>query len=268
MDPEDFQGGYEAAVAVGNAVAELRDEWAGQIHVDRLGSQKLADGFAHQELVKRLSREYPNVAVVSEEDEEHDCSRPLDYWLIDPIDGSLSWSGGFSGFVCQIAYVRNAAVEFSTIHAPLLEMTWTALRGHGVTLNGNALPALNQGDNPEGLVRIIDNYPEPRGIAKRLVDALGTTEYIESGSIGLKAALVASARADLFVKDVVVRDWDVAPAMLMMAELGGGMLRTSGAEFLLEGSYHKADGVIFARSESLCRKVALWHSEGEPTTVR
>jgi 3'(2'), 5'-bisphosphate nucleotidase len=43
------------------------------------------------------------------------------------------------------------------------------------------------------------------------------SSYVESGSIALKICSIA----DLFIKDVSPRDWDVAAPMLVMAEVGG-----------------------------------------------
>jgi 3'-phosphoadenosine 5'-phosphosulfate (PAPS) 3'-phosphatase len=73
---------------------------------------------------------------------------------------------------------------------------------------------------------------------------------VESGSIGLKICLVAQGVADLFVKDVVVRDWDVAPPALILHEAGGCLRRFDGQEFRFEGDFEKT-GVIAAGSERL-----------------
>ncbi len=39
-------------------------------------------------------------------------------------------------------------------------------------------------------------------------------KYLECGSIGLKMSKVIYGQADCFIKDIKVRDWDVAPALL------------------------------------------------------
>ena len=48
-------------------------------------------------------------------------------------------------------------------------------------------------------------------LIKHLMEIMGTDCYYESGSIGLKSVLVADGTADLFVKDVNVRSWDLSP---------------------------------------------------------
>ena len=249
-----------ATVEVGDGVAALRGPLADLIAVDRMAAQVQADQYAHTTLVQRLAAAYPGIPIVSEEDAAHAEVRPHDYWLIDPIDGTASWSSGFPGFVCQLARIVDGTVVFSVIHAPVLRSTWTAVRGQGAYLDGARLPARTPA--PATGAVVIDNYPEPRGVCDRVMRWLGTDAYVESGSIGLKAALVASGRADLFVKDVVVRDWDVAPALAVAYEVGAFVSGADGREFPLSGPYDKPDGLVVAADANLGSRVATWLAQG------
>jgi len=97
---------------------------------------------------------------------------------------------------------------------------------------------------------LIDNYPEPRGIADALVKRLPATGYVECGSIGLKACRVADGTADLFVKDVVIRDWDIAPADLILQEAGGCITNVDGHDLRYDGA-SKIHGVIAAVNNTI-----------------
>ena len=70
--------------------------------------------------------------------------------------------------------------------------------------------------------------------------------------------MVASGDADVFVKSVVVRDWDLAPAMAVCAETGAVLTRVNGSDFALSGSFEKVDGVVVAADEYLARRIAEW----------
>jgi len=251
-----WKAAERAAVEVGNAVAALRDP--GTIARDVENAQRHADLFAHEALHRMLASSYPGVPIISEEDASHAELRPPEYWLVDPIDGTASWSGGFNGYVTQAAFVRAGVVEYGVIHAPVLHRTWVATRGSGALCNGEKLLPRKSAHSP---LVVIDNYPEPRGICLDLVNWLGNARYKESGSLGLKAALVASGEADVFVKRVVVRDWDMAPAMAICAEVGAVLTRVDGSTFALRGSLEKSDGVIVASSLDLARKFANWIAE-------
>ena len=248
----------KAAVEVGEAVAGMRTELAPLIRKDRLQAQRVADNFAHDRLNELLAAAYPGVAIISEEDAGHHESRPDAYWLLDPIDGTASWSSGHAGFVCQLAFIEKEQVRFGVIHAPVLRMTWTAIADGGAHLNGMSMPLLSQRHAHGQNVTVVDNYPEPRGVCAEVMQHLGTTKYLESGSIGLKAALVASGNADLFIKDVVVRDWDIAPAYVLINEVGGFVTLVHGIPYEFRGSYEKDLGIVFSREHALGVEVSAW----------
>jgi len=262
---DHWAGAVEAVVEVGDAVALLRQTLAAEIARDRLAAQGRADMYAHGRLNELLAAMDPGVPVISEEDSAHSDDRPDVYWLIDPIDGTASWSGGFDGFVCQLARIERGIATFGAIHAPLLRLTWRATRGAGAFLNGQRLPILREPTTPRSLV-VVDNYPQARGVSRDLIEWLGNATYLESGSIGLKAALVASGQADIFIKDVVVRDWDVAPALALAQEVGAFMSRTDGSPFLLTGSYEKVDGLIATAGATLGNRVSGWMSKNPSGT--
>ncbi len=73
----------------------------------------------------------------------------------------------------------------------------------------------------------------------------------------LKMCLVADGTADLFVKDVVVRDWDVAPALAVLRSVGALLTQANGSPFLLAGAYDKPGGLLVARDRALWERAAM-----------
>lgn len=224
------------------------------------GAQFKAEGDlrAHRFLVDGLSANWPGLPVVSEEDEAFAESRPERYWLIDPIDGTASWVGGFPGFVTQAALMEADEPVLAAIVAPALGFTYTAARGHGAWLNGAPLVVGGRGDS----LRLIDNYPAPRGVAAAAMTGLGCTGYVECGSLALKMCRVIDGAADLFIKDVIVRDWDMAAPALVVAEAGGCFLRLNGDPWRFTGPMQKAGGIVVAADAALAQRAAAWHAEG------
>lgn len=214
-----------------------------------------ADARAHHRLAEALRALTPDVPVLSEEDEAgHDGARPARHWLIDPIDGTASWAGGFAGFVTQAALMDGEAVALSAVRAPALGLTYAALPGGGATLNGAPLHAAR----PAGRRLLVDNYPEPRGIAAAAMTELGCTGYVESGSLALKMLRVADGTADLFIKDVVVRDWDMAAPSLIVAEAGAAFLRLDGSRWRFAGAMEKPGGIVTAANAAEAARVVAW----------
>jgi fructose-1,6-bisphosphatase/inositol monophosphatase family enzyme len=70
----------------------------------------------------------------------------------------------------------------------------------------------------------------------------------------LKICRRADGTADMFIKDVTIRDWDVAAPMLVLEEAGGFMLQYNGSLFNLSNNFDK-NGLIVARSKKLINSI-------------
>ncbi len=210
-----------------------------------------ADREAHYALSSALIalRELP---VLSEEDPaSHTDPRPDRYWLIDPIDGTASLAGGFDGFVTQAALMENGEPVLASVYAPALDRLYSSEKGGGAFCNGEPIHV----STDENRLILVDNYPEPRGTAIQMMVDLACTGYMESGSISLKICRVADGSADLFFKDIVVRDWDVGAPMLILQEAGGVFTMVDGKPYPFGGDLEKT-GLIAARDPGLCQKTS------------
>lgn len=231
----------------GKRIAGLRDDAARNGVWMGAQLKTAADMEAHRTLSSALAQLEGGWPVISEEDTRfHTAERPDRYWLIDPIDGTASFADGFSGYVTQVALMQGGQPIAAAIFAPALGHMFLAEKGRGATLDGAPLNLRRQ----NGRLTLIDNYPEARGIAARLFDELKCTGYVESGSIALKVCRVADGTADLFVKDVAIRDWDVAAPALVLAEAGGFLTGIDGEPWTFGGAWEK-NGLIAASDEQV-----------------
>lgn len=228
---------------------DTRGEWEGaQFKAD-------ADIRAHECLVEELRLAFPGIPVVSEEDESSVAARYDAYFIIDPIDGTASFAHGFPGWVTQAAYVEKQRPTMAGIFAPVTDEYFSAVRGHGAHRNGLPLRIF---EDRGGLRSIIDNYPEPRGFAREAMASLKIPGYVESGSIALKICRIADETADLFVKDMSPRDWDVAAPMLVLAEAGGLLTDVNGRVLSLGVGERRHQGLIAARDAEVLDAVIAW----------
>jgi 3'(2'), 5'-bisphosphate nucleotidase len=247
-----------AAVArqVGDSLARWRAE--NRVQGEWQGAQFKAEADRHADELWQNALQIlaPGSAVLSEENAASHAV-PLDgnYWLLDPLDGTASFAGGFPGWVTQVAWMERGRPTLAAVYAPLLDEMFLATAGGGATLNGQKLHAATD-EAPRSL---IDNYPQPRGIAAEAMRQLGIERYVECGSIGLKICKVAAGAADVFIKDVVVRTWDVAPAALILAEAGGCLTGLDGRPFAFADQL-ECIGLIAARAKATCMKLAVGSS--------
>jgi 3'(2'), 5'-bisphosphate nucleotidase/myo-inositol-1(or 4)-monophosphatase len=211
-----------------------------------------ADTQAHAFLDKRLTALAPGIPVISEENQaSHVKARPNEYWLVDPLDGTASYAHGYKGYVSQVALMAGDLPVLSVVYAPETDEMFSARTGYGAARNGEALKVrLNRRK-----LRLIDNYPAPQGVAALLMDKMPEiAAYVESGSLGLKICRVADGSTDIFIKNVTVKDWDIAAPLLILHEAGGHIAQFDLKPFSFSGDYNH-HGVIAATDKAQAQEV-------------
>ncbi len=216
----------------------------------------MADNTAHEFLIKALKKEF-DLPIISEEDPSLFGLKENDYIIIDPIDGTASFSHGYKGWVTQAAVIVNQKPIVSVIFAPALNELYWAEKGQGAFLNDLRLRIYDA--QTSTIDSIIDNYPEARGITKEVVDHFQIKNYVESGSIGLKICKIASGKSDLFFKAMKPKDWDLAAPELILEEAGGYLTDANGKKFVYGSQRREHEGLIASRSQDITNKVSDWY---------
>jgi len=215
-----------------------------------------ADRIAHNFLSNQLHSAFPNIPVVSEEDDASIEKKYHEYFIIDPIDGTASFAHGFSGWVTQIAFVKDEIPIFSGIYAPLSDEYFEAEKNNGAYRNKQKLEICALGNK---IKTIIDNYSQPKAITLEVLNALNITNYRESGSIALKICRIADNTADVFFKAMEPKDWDLAAPKLILEEAGGILSDAYGSEIKLGQGNRHHHGLIATKNLVMLEEVSNWY---------
>ncbi|KQM20275.1 histidinol-phosphatase [Novosphingobium sp. Leaf2] len=95
----------------------------------------IADRAAEEAMRRILKAEAPRDAIIGEEfgSEEGSTGRT---WVLDPIDGTVSFIGGRPIFGTLIALLVNGWPVLGIIDQPILRERWVGASGHPTTFNG------------------------------------------------------------------------------------------------------------------------------------
>ena len=189
-----------------------------------------------------------NIDVVSEENNSNVQKNNL-YWIVDPIDGTASYANGYKGFVTQAALIKDQKPILSCIFAPSMNLLFVGIKNKGAYVNNKLIVSKRKKN-----LKLIDNFEVPMGISKYVYNKLNLQHYVECGSIGLKCCYIALGRADIFIKDIAVRNWDIAPAQLILSESGCLIRNFFGQEIIL-GKKEKIKGLLVCKSNLLLKKI-------------
>ena len=177
----------------------------------------VADRRAERLLRERISEAHPDDSIVGEEevDKVGDSDRT---WILDPIDGTVSFVQGVPLFGNLVALEDEHGPAVGVINIPALgECVWAG-RGLGCFINGVPTRVGNHAHLAEAC--IVTSGGDYWGSAARLDPLVTAGSIIRTWGDSYGYLLVATGRADAMV-DPIVNRWDVAPMLTILPEAGG-----------------------------------------------
>jgi myo-inositol-1(or 4)-monophosphatase len=182
-----------------------------------------ADKLSESFLMKKISRNYPDSSIITEESGEFHRSSPL-CWILDPLDGTTNYAHGFPWFCVSIGLFEDGKPKAGVVFNPITGEKFTAEAGRGARLNGKRLRVSKTSELRDSLVGTGFYYSK----GSRLDDEM---EYFRRmnqvalgvrrpGAAALDLACVAAGRFDGFWERGL-SPWDVAAGWLLVQEAGG-----------------------------------------------
>jgi len=179
-----------------------------------------ADLEAQQRAFEILKEKTPDFSFLSEESEPEIRNHP-GRWILDPLDGTTNFIHGFPMFCVSIAAQWKGNLAVGVIHHPILQDTYTAIRGQGAFLNGTKISVSSTKMLPEALLATGFHYDlgtsETSGFHQLAKNARGIRR---TGSAALDLAYTAQGIFDGFWEQNLAL-WDVAAGCLIVEEAGG-----------------------------------------------
>jgi histidinol-phosphatase len=130
-----------ARVAANFAAQEIMRYYRGDIEVELKADDTpvtIADRRAEEIIKEVLLAEFPDHGFFGEESGQEQADAEY-LWLVDPIDGTKSFIGGYGMFSTQIALMRRGDLVLGVSSAPAAgEVAW-ATRGSGAYLDATAV---------------------------------------------------------------------------------------------------------------------------------
>ena len=130
-----------ALAAAEAAAAETMHYYRGEFQVELKQDQTpvtVADRQAEDIIRNMLLGAFPDHGFYGEESGRKQADAEY-LWLVDPIDGTKSFVGGYGMWSTQIALMRHGELMLGVSSAPALgEMAW-AVRGAGAHMNGTPI---------------------------------------------------------------------------------------------------------------------------------
>lgn len=171
-------------------------------------------------------------------------------WVVDPLDGTVNFAHGIPIFCTSIGAVVNGITVLGVIHHPLLDETFTAIRGDGAMLNGKPIRVSTTSELSRSI--LVTGFPynvdtNPEACIDQFAAIVGRGLPIRRlGSAALDLAYTAAGRFDAFW-EVHLNAWDMAAGALLVEEAGGRVTHYHQRPFILgHDSIIATNGLIHA----------------------
>jgi myo-inositol-1(or 4)-monophosphatase len=179
-------------------------------------------------IVDYLRAAFPADAIVAEEGGlragDDRSGAPRVRWLVDPLDGTTNFAHGIPVFCVSIAREVDGVVDVGVVHAPVLGLTFSAVRGGGARLNGEHLRVSDERALARSLLGT--GFPTDRSLAgdnnfEQFAALQQQARAVRRfGSAAFDLALVARGTFDGFW-ETKLKPWDLAAGVLLVVEAGG-----------------------------------------------
>ncbi len=168
--------------------------------------EEVGDSLAHEYLVAELAALRPDDGLLSEEG--HDDGARVHSsraWIVDPLDGSSGFGVGNQEWAVHVGLSIGGLPKVGAVAVPGLNITGSTLEVPHVPDRSDRRPVVVTGRSR--------NHSDGRVLAAAL-DA----DLTACSSAGVKAMLVASGQADVYVHNSPLYEWDVcAPIAVALA---------------------------------------------------
>src|ERR687895_247925 len=134
-----FQSAWEAAHSAG---ALIEENWQRPKEIAYKGAIDLVtsvDREAERCIVNILRKNFPNHSILAEEETEFAGTHESYRWIIDPLDGTTNFAHGYPQVCVSVALEHDHELLLGVIYDPLRRECFSAIRGQGAKLNGQAI---------------------------------------------------------------------------------------------------------------------------------
>jgi 3'(2'), 5'-bisphosphate nucleotidase len=199
-----------------------------------------ADTRANAYIIAELQKAFPGDGIVAEESNDRsDALRGGRCWYVDPVDGTKEFVARNGEFAVMLGLAIDGEATLGVVYQPVTDKLYAGVVGEGATLQQHgAARELHVSDvaDPRELQLVVSRSHRNRAVAS-VVSELGIEKEMQTGSVGLKAGLIAERKADLYLH---ISDkssaWDACGPEAVLKAAGGRFTDMAGNAYRYGGT--------------------------------
>ena len=196
-------------------------------------------------LKETLTTKYPEYGFWGEESGQ--SANQTNRWIVDPIDGTHSFSRGQYFWGVSVALEIDQELMMGAVYAPALDDYYCAEKGKGAFKNGQPITVSSESDLADAMIgtgfACLRSYLTDNNLERFGRIAQNTTGQRRFGSAAVDLCLVAEGQIDAFWEQEL-NLYDVAAGALIAREAGATVTDFKGNEGLFPKQVLVTNGKI------------------------
>ncbi len=195
---------------------------------------------ASEDLIKQLLFEkFPDFDFLGEETHFSEGGQKMapskkPRWILDPLDGTTNFVHQFPIFCISLALEVNEEIVLGIIDMPMLNQTFTAIKGQGAFCNGKKISVSGCTEISKAFMTT-GFVPTDIEVLKQQLVIFNHFVWLarairRPGAAAYDLAMVASGVFDIYW-EADDKPWDVAAGILLVSEAGGLTTTYTGQKF-------------------------------------
>ncbi len=199
-----------------------------------------ADTKANAYIVGEIRNAFPGDGIVAEETEDRsDALVGGRCWYVDPLDGTKEFVARNGEFSVMLGLAVDGEAMAGVVYRPDTDKLYAGAVGAGAYLEDRGRRSelsVSSVSDPSQLRLVVSRSHRNRAVGS-VVDQLGITREAMSGSVGLKAGLIAEQQADVYVHIADKSSmWDACGPEALLRAAGGRFTDLAGSPYHYGGT--------------------------------
>ena len=243
---EVVQNLIDTFIKAGEMSIDLRKE--GLIKKKKLDNTFVSNGDleVNQIITEKIKKLTPQIPIVSEESSQNKANyNLLNFWLVDPIDGTHNYINNLDEFTINAGLIIDRKPVAGLIYAPAKKrMFYSYGNNLAFELSNNKKIKLDSSKNfNQNYLRFVSYSNDIKPEIKKIYKELNVKENIKMKS-SLKFCVIAAGEFDGYVAEPRAYEWDIAAGHAILIHAGGSVTDFEGKEILYGKSGFKNSSII------------------------
>lgn len=225
---ENYKNLIKIAIGAGQIIMDIRHNQRLEVNFKSDNSPvTLADYQSNNYIMQALSRDYPNIPIISEETDNINTLASVAkdiFFLVDPLDGTRDFIDGTNDYCVNIALIYQNIPVVGIIYLPETHECYYAIVNKG---SYKIADCHNLNQQKKLSVKPIETF-KTQTISRRsnplgycfFNPTMALKDTVRAGS-AKKFCLVAEGLVDIYPRPGQTGEWDTAAGDLIITEAGG-----------------------------------------------